>query len=192
MNIIQIGCHKGQDRVQSFIEQNYENINKAILIDANKECIDACKESYKHLPKVDFLQYAIIPSDETTVNFYIPTESLQVAEQGSVSKEFIETGNLPYRTVITPSTNLNKLFKEQNINKIDRLYIDAEALDIDIINSINFAAVDIRFLFFEKLHSDYRLSHGGKKYENCIEKLKKLGYEVHDQDWDSLAIKTIS
>jgi len=47
------------------------------------------------------------------VNFYIPTESLQIAEQGSVLKKFVETGELKYKTVQTPSINLNTFFKEQ-------------------------------------------------------------------------------
>lgn len=190
MNIIQIGCHKGQDRVQDYIEQNYNSLSRIILIDANQECLQACKESYKHLPKVEFFQYAIIPGNEKVVNFYIPTESLQVAEQGSVLREFVETGELKYKTVQTPSINLNTFFKEQNIKEVDRLYIDAEALDIDIINSIDFTTTDIKFLWFEKLHSDYRLSLGGKKYEACIQRLKNIGYEIQDLDWDSLAVKT--
>ena len=189
MNIIQVGCHVGKDRVQNFIEENYNKINRGILIDANEECLNICKESYKHLSKIEFFHYAIVPGDEKTINFYIPTESFGHTVIGSVSEGFVDTQTTSYKTVVAPSINLNTFFKEQNINKIDRLYIDAETLDIDIVNSINFSEVNIDFLFFEKLHSDYKLSKGGPKYENCIQKLKERGYIIQDLEFDTLAIK---
>lgn len=189
MTLIQVGCHEGKDIVQNYIIKNYNNITRAVLIDANEECIEKCKINYNNLSKVEFLHYAIVPDDAKIVNFYIPCSSWDHTPQGSVSKVFVETGGFDYKVVETPAINLNNLFKQLNIFHIDRLYIDAESLDIDIVNSIDLERFDINFIYFEKLHSEARLISNGAKYCNCIQRLKNYNYTVTAKDWEATAIK---
>jgi|LakMenEpi03Aug12_release.lakeMendotaPanAssembly.Ray.scaffolds.fasta_scaffold208433_3 hypothetical protein len=189
MNIVQVGCHKGKDHVQEFIEINYNSITRVLLIDANEECIKVCQNSYNHLPKIEFFNFAVVPGDEEFVEFYIPTSSLNI-EQGSTLKSFVEAAKIEYKTVKTPAKNLNTFLKEQNLFQIERLYIDAEALDIDIVNSIDFNTFNIPYLYFEKLHSDGRQNSDGPRYQNCIQQLQAFGYnKIEERGWDILATK---
>jgi hypothetical protein len=188
VNIIQIGCHNGQDHVQKFIEKNYEQINRAILIDANNECLEVCKKSYKAYSKIEFYNYAIVPGDVTTVNFYAPVQ-FEHSEHSSLSNEVFLRQGLEYKTIVTPAINLNTLLKTQNIKHVDRLYIDAEFLDIDIVNSIDFETYNILFLYFEKLHSDGWHNSCGPKHQSCLERLKNYNYITQEKEWDTIAIK---
>jgi FkbM family methyltransferase len=189
MNIIQVGCYKGDDHVTGFIKQNYDAIKKAILIDANEKFIEQCKVVYKDLPKVEICHYAIVTDDSETINFYISAEA---PEECTAFKSYVESSPFCYTTVETPAINLNNLFKKYNITDIDRLYIDAEGMDVDIVNSIDFNNVRIKYLHFEQLHTEgTRLSGNGVKLHNCLQMLSDLGYQIQSAGWDIIAIKTV-
>ena len=190
MNIIQIGCNDGKDHVFDFIKQNQQNINKLILIDANINCIEVCKEKYKDIPNVEYLHCAIMPNNQEYVNFYIPDNN--ELTNGHSSTLLSHLKNLNYskvKEIKTPSKNLNSLFKEFNFKKIDRLYIDTEGLDVDIIESIDFNAIEIDYLMFEYIHSDGYLTYGGSKLNNLVEKLKNLNYKISNQEFNVIATK---
>lgn len=188
MNIIQIGCYKGKDHVQHFITEHYDQIQKAVLIDGNKNYVEECQNAYKDLPRVQILHYAIVLDDSNSATFYI---SKDAPEECTVSKAYIDSfpsGN--YIPVEVPAINLNNLFKLYKLTCIDRLYIDAEGMDIDIVNSIDFNTFDITYLHFEHLHAEgTRLTGTGEKLQNCINKLTDLGYQIQNIHWDIVATK---
>ena len=68
-------------------------------------------------------------------------EALEILFESSLINEAVD-----FRKERVPARNINKLFKELNLQTIDRLYIDTEGLDVDIINSIDFSNFDIKFL----------------------------------------------
>lgn len=195
MNIIQIGCYNGQDDVRAYIIENYNCIDKAILIDGNKKYVEECKLAYNNLPQVEVLHYAVVADSRNTVNFYI---SERAPEECTTSKAYMDSSVYKdtYTVTEVPAINLNTLFRQYNLNRIDRLYIDAEGMDIDIVNSIDFNTFEIPYLCFEHLHSEGIRLNGtdnwpgpGSKYEQCTKKLIDLRYQIQIVGWNIVATK---
>lgn len=183
MNIIQIGCHTGEDHVHDFIKKN--NCNKIILIDANPYALDICKQKYIDIQKnIIFLNYAIVPryvNDNKHITFYIPEQD-KTSAHCSVSLDFIKKHNHEkWIEKTVPCITLNDLFKQINISLIDRLYIDAEGLDSEIVLSLDLESIKIDYIFFEHMHSDGAFSHG-ENLRSVISKLQKNGYSLKDND----------
>lgn len=186
MNIIQIGCHTGEDHVYDYISKN--NCDNITLIDANPYVLDICKQKYISIKNTKFLNYAIVPrymNNDRVINFYIPEQD-KTSAHCSVSLDFIKKHNHT-KWIEKPITciTLNDLFSEINISTVDRLYIDAEGLDAEIILSLNLDYVKINYIFFEHMHSDGAFSHG-YNLRNVIAKLQQNGYTLKDNDMYNL------
>lgn len=189
MNILQIGCNDGNDHVLQFVTENKDIIKELHLLDANKKCIDVCRSRYRDIPYVNFWHYAITTSEEPYVDLFIPLYS-DIAAQSSVLETHLPGhGCSSFRTERVPSKRINELFKDLNLKTIDRLYIDVEGIDIDIINDISFGDIDIKFLMFEYIHSDGTHSRGGARLEACMHKLEKMGYVLRKEEFNVIAEK---
>jgi FkbM family methyltransferase len=192
MNIIQIGCNDGKDHVFDFVKENIDNINKLILIDANKNCIDYCKNiQYKNISKAEFLFCAITNNNDEHVILYTnDNDNFGRSPHASLSNQHVinhlHTEIARYKV---PAKNINKLFEDLNFKTIDRLYIDVEGLDVDLINAINFENFDIKFLLFESQHSDGVHSGGGPRLRSCVNRLIEFGYNVTYEGMNTIAIK---
>lgn len=190
MNILQIGCHTGDDHVFEYVSSNLSNIKKLYLIDANPKCIENAKEKYKNIPGVNFLNCAIV-SDETITNIdlYVPMYDNTSAHASTSMLHLKKHGHHNINTVNVVAKTFNNLLKELKIDVLDRLYIDTEGLDIDIVNSINFSEINIKYLMFEYIHSDGPLSWGGDNLNKCLEKLKLLNFCVATEEYNIIATK---
>lgn len=96
-------------------------------------------------------------------------------------------GHTQQHFISVPTISINSLLK--NYTDIDRLYVDAEGSDIDIINSIDLEKFDIPYIMFEYIHSDGPLSWGGQKYDLCVKRLEINGYIVEKSGYNVVAIK---
>ena len=189
MNILQIGCNDGNDHVFKFVTENNSDIKNIYLLDANEKCISICKNQYKDISNAHFFHYAITTTDEPYVELYIPTEN-DIAAQSSLVDNHLQNHSCHnFRTEKVPAKNINQLFKDLNLKTIDRLYIDVEGLDVDIVNSIKFEEFKINFLMFEFIHSDGTMSRGGPKLDVCKQKLQNLGYSMHEEEFNIIAQK---
>jgi hypothetical protein len=150
-------------------------------------------DRYIGIPNVEFYNMAIVPyvsSEPSTVKLLVPTAdgtsahaSLQVehmSRHGHTSLDYIEVNALDFR----------RMLETLKIDKIDRLYIDVEGLDIDIINSIDFGDIHIPYVVFEYIHSDGTLSWGGEKLDECLRRLTSFGYNIEKVDYNILATKS--
>ena len=190
MKILQIGCHVGDDHVFDYVISNLEKIEKIYLLDANPKCIDISKEKYKNISCVEFLNYAIV-SDEnvTNIDLYIPFNDDISAHASVLEFHLTKHGHNNINTINVEAKTFNNLLNELEIDVLDRLYIDTEGLDIDIINSINFDRVNINYLMFEYIHSDGPLSWGGNNLNMCLEKLKLLEFTISTEEYNIIATK---
>ena len=75
-----------------------------------------------------------------------------------------------------PAININDLFEEYGLNTIDRLYIDVEGYDVDIVNSIDFDKYKVNRLRFEATHTHAPNVPNCPKLINTLQNLQKLGY----------------
>jgi hypothetical protein len=189
MKIIQIGCHIGNDHVYSFITENINNIENLYLIDANIHSLKECKENYANIEGVTFLNYAITPTDDEYIDIVLPFNELTSSHVSTFESHLIKHNHANLIKQKVKAININKLFEELNLSVIDRVYIDTEGLDIQIINSIDYSKINIKYLMFEYIHSDGTLSWGGENLYKCLMKLLDLGYSLKKEEYNIIATK---
>jgi FkbM family methyltransferase len=190
MNIVQIGCHLGHDHVYDFVSKNL--CNKIILIDANPYALDICKKQYINISNTTFLNYAIVPNynESRSIKFFIPKNDTTSAHC-STSLSFIQKhDHKEWLEIDVECITLNDLFKSFKLYDIDKLYIDAEGLDAQIILSLNLLDVNIKYIYFEHMHSDGAFSHG-LNLDAAILKLKNHRYQLKENDMYNLGYEKI-
>ena len=177
MTIVQIGCNDGKDHILDFCQKNRESIEAIHLIEPNPEALEDCKETYSDFKQARFHNLAIVPNDDGSVDLYIP-RSKALNAHASISKNHLtDHGHISFDTINVPAISLAGFLDSNKIEKCDRLYIDTEGLDCEIILNFDIEKHNIRRIEFETLHSDgFRTK--GKNYNSCIEKLKTLGYKA--------------
>lgn len=175
MNIIQIGCHDGNDHVFDFIKYNKNKINRAILVEPLSEKIKEAKEKYKDYKFVEFHEYAIVDCfDKEEISFFYP-EDLVHSQIASVNFDHTKTFRSDIKEIKVKCLNIQKFLDSLGITNIHRFYIDTEGLDCSLIKQIDFDKYSIDYIEYEYIHSDGVHSYGknGIELEN---KLLQLGY----------------
>lgn len=179
MKILQIGCNNGQDHVLNFYKENYKSIDQIILIDASIDAISECQKTYENNDKCKFLHYAVTTTSESFVKLYQPLNETK-SGHASLNKEHTICHFHPevYETIV-PAININNLLEQYM--PIDRLYIDTEGLDTEIVNNIDLDKYKLPYIYFEFAHSDgpFRV---GNKFCQSILKLLLYRYTINAQD----------
>ena len=203
MNIIQIGCHNGNDKLSDFLKINKKHLSKTLLVDASPSALSMAKEFYKDFNTVEFSNFAVVNSDETEVEIFYPVDEanmsysycsvLQSHVEAHKNFEGIKTPQ-EIKKEIVPATRVNNLLKYFNDEYIDRLYLDIEGLDCLIINDIDFNKYDIGYIRFEHIHSEKTFSSNGPNLKKTVNFLNQFGYTIlADQSCkeDLIALKNI-
>jgi FkbM family methyltransferase len=186
MKIIQIGCNNGRDHVLDFFNKNKPQIEKLVLIDASLDAIKECQKTYNNNSVCEFLNLAIVNNYENYVPLYQP-ETDSMSEHISLNAEHLTKHQ--HSNVIkidVPALNINTLIEKYN--PIDRLYIDVEGHDIELINAIDYDKYKIPYICFEHLHTDGTFQTGEKYYQYC-EKLKNYGYTITTENYNTILSK---
>lgn len=186
MTIVQIGCNEGKDEVSILIKYNYHNLNRCILIDGNLEALKRCVDNYSNIDinnKLEFYHYVISNNkkQEKTI-FYIPSPAniKSDSEASSTSFEHIKKMGLEnFIETEAPNKEINQLFDDLNLQKIDHLFIDVEGQDCSLIRAINFNKTEIQSIFFEGCHAD-GLNLKGEQFKETIKYLIENDYLIHD------------
>ena len=84
----------------------------------------------------------------------------------------------------------NDLIKKYQIESINKLQIDVEGAEFEILNNINFDNIKIDLIQFESKHFDGTFSVG-PKLELVKEKLKKSNYILTEIDEENILAKKI-
>lgn len=178
MNILQIGCNNGKDHVLEYVKAQ-NNIAKIVLIDASLEAIDRCKETYSNVSNCTFLHNAVVTDDSQFVNLFVPTNDND-SEHSSLSFDHLIKHNHEHiSTIKVPAMNINVLL--EIYKPVDRLYIDTEGLDSQLVSAINFSKYKIPYIFFEFVHSDGAFSVG-QNFERAKNLLLNNGYKLNRVD----------
>jgi FkbM family methyltransferase len=177
MIVVQIGCNDGKDHILDFCQKNKESINAIHLVEPNLEALEDCKQTYSDFKQARFYNLAIVPNDADSVDLHIPRSKSLNAHASTLKNHLIDHGHIGFDTINVPATSLASFLESNKIEKCDRLYIDAEGLDCEIILNLDIKKCNIIRIEFETLHSDGFLTKG-QSYNSCIEKLKTLGYKA--------------
>ena len=216
MHIVQIGCHVGNDSVFSLIEHKEEQIKKALIVDALPSSVDICKNFYKNkvknetFEKLTFLKKAIVSRGEIKeVDFFVTRNEHD--DDNQVGYTAFSSTNINHlrahgvqniKKISVTSTTLSALFNKHSMTRIDRLFLDAEGLDAEILLSLDFKKFDIPFICYESSHTDGAFQRGTNTYK-LFDKFKENGYKIYtflhyagnygytqDQyDWNCWALK---
>ena len=179
MTIVQIGCNDGKDHVLDFCLKNKDSIEQIHLIEPNPEALEDCKQTYSDFKQARFYNLAIVPNNLKTINLYVPQLKSWNGHASTSTSHLVCHGHTNFDTINAFATNLGEFFDSNSIIKCDRLYIDAEGLDCEIILNYNIHKYNVNRIEFEILHTD-GVHRKSEKYISCVEKLKKLGYTQTD------------
>jgi FkbM family methyltransferase len=163
---IQIGSGAGdldkranyRDGFTEFIKALPKNrVKKIILVEPNPLNIPLLKECWKNYPESTINELCIIPNGYTNneVNlFYCPADApnYQVA---SINKEHVKKhygNNCTINKFLVKTKNINNFLQEIINEEIELLSLDIEGIDAEVLLSIRFDLLKIKFLSFEYIH----------------------------------------
>ena len=176
--------------------------NKVLLIEPVKYNFDQLKNRFKNYRNIIFENIAIGDKNESIDFFYVLESSLDKLKKhwasgiGSFSKEHI----LKHRTkrfqiteedikcIKIKAITFNKLIEKYKIEYINKLIIDAEGFDYNIIKSIDLKKIFIKEIIFEKKHLNATFQIGSKLDEIKI-LLAKANYELFDISKENILAK---
>ena len=185
MVIVQIGTNDGCDDVCAFVKANAETITTCVLIEPLEFLNEQIKQNYANINNVIIENIGIAADNTAAVErefFYEEnSDNYQVSSLiENHAKISIKSSNRIVKKLIKVM-NINDLFAKYNLTVIDYLFVDAEGVDVDIIDSINFSQFTIKNILFESAHSDGNWNKSNK-YDMLVKKLKTLKYDVSDID----------
>lgn len=182
MKLIQIGANSGKDSVFSFITENRNNIELAILIEPIPFIINDLIKQYNSYDNIIIENIAI--SDKEVSEFTLYYEENSNYEVSSFSKQHILDHGCPeykIKSISVPCLTINQLLDNYNITELDYLYIDTEGLDVHILSSIDYAKYKINNIIFEIAHTD-GANIRGHNYSEITNYLVNLGYSLTPVD----------
>ena len=177
---------------------------KALLVEPVPHNVTAIKKNLIQLDNVVIEQVAISNKNEIKNFYFVKETSIHKLKKhwssgiGSFNKQHIfdhkskrfkiEEEDIEKVTINT--IRFKDIVEKYQIKQINKLLIDVEGSEYEILNDIDFNSVDIKKILFEYKHFDgYKKT--GQKLEEILEKLNVNGYETKKVDEENiLAIKT--
>jgi len=198
MNILQIGCNSGSDHVYDFLAEYNKYLKKAILVDAEEAAVKKAREKYSDFSKVIFKSVAVVDNDAEFVDFCFP-EHLSSCGHASLDydhvalHERIEAGQQSreawkVNSKRVPAVRINKLLGFFENKMVERLYIDVEGFDCQLIDDIDFKEFKIGYIKFEHVHSDGTFKAFGPIYQNTVRRLTDHGFSIIQEKEDTIAL----
>jgi len=176
--------------------------NKVLLIEPVKYNFDQLKNRFKNYKNIIFENIAIGDKNELIDFFHVLESSVDKLKKhwasgiGSFSKEHI----LKHRTkrfqiteedikcIKIKAITFNKLIDKYKIEYINKLIIDAEGFDYNIIKSIDLKKICIKEIIFEKKHLSTTFQIGSKLNE-IKAFLAKENYKLFDISKENILAK---
>lgn len=204
MNILQIGCNEANDKVSELLKFYKQESPKVLLVDASSSALDLAKEFYKDFNNIKFQHVAVVDTDEKEVDLFYPVDvpnnvHCSLLEQHVKTHKKIEgeISNKPPMEVKkerVSALRISTLLDYFDGEPIDRLYVDVEGLDCQIINDINLDKYKIGYIRFEHSHSEGTFKTNGPTLKKTVQRLSEFNYSIIvDQKCpeDLVAIKMI-
>lgn len=185
MTIVQVGTNKAIDSCQEFVKQNKDKIKNVYLIEPLSYYNSIIDSKYSFFSDVQIFNIAIVPTTEkSTIEIFHTKDLNRGGAHSSTSLNHLHAHkhnpSLIQSTQVSCMT-LNDFFRKNSINTCDRLYIDTEGMDCDILTSFELNSFDVKYIEFEYIHSDGPFKTG-EKFENCKKFLIEHNYSVSQID----------
>ena len=177
---------------------------KALLVEPVPHNVAAIKKNLIHLDNVIIEQVAISNKNEIKNFYFVKETSIHKLKKhwssgiGSFNKQHIfdhkskrfKIEEEDIEKVSINTIRFKDIVEKYQIKEIDKLLIDVEGSEYEILNDIDFNSVDIKKILFEYKHFDgYKKT--GQRLEEILEKLNFNGYETKKVDEENIfALKT--
>ena len=161
--------------------------------------VDAIKSNLADLAGVIIEQVALTNKNETKNFYFVKNTSIHKLKKhwssgiGSFNKQHllnhkskrfkIEEEDIDKVSIET--IRFKDLVEKYQIKQIEKLLIDVEGSEYEILSDIEFSSLDIKKILFEYKHFD-GFKKTGKKLEEILEKLNKNGYETKKIDDENI------
>ena len=198
--LVVIGAHFGvwlKDVINEYKDQNI------ILVEPVPYNYNKLKENFKNFKNIHICTNAIFSENKLRKFYYVKENSiLKLGKHwasgiGSFSKNHIlehkskrfKIEQEDIEEIEVKFITFDDLVRNYSIESIDKLQIDVEGAEYEILNSINYKKININSLQFESKHFDGTFKEG-EKLEIIKKKLILEGYNLNQIDKENiLAVK---
>ena len=197
--LVVIGAHFGvwlEDEISKYKDQNI------LLVEPVPYNIKILEEKYSKLNNIHICKNAIFSEKKTSNFYYVDEKSINKLGKhwasgiGSFDKNHIlnhkskrfkieEKDIVKIEIDFITFKEMTEIFSIQSINK---LQIDVEGAEYEILRSINFNNIKINSILFEAKHFDGTFKEG-KKLIEIKNKLSNLGYVLSKIDSENILAK---
>lgn len=191
MNIIQIGCNNCNDHVSRYVNNNNDKIDHLILIDIDKSFVDNANIVYKNVKKLTTIVSAITPDPNQKEITLYHVKNNMFSGHTSFSYDHMLVHRHPPENIVEvnhPARTITSVLEEYNIKDIERLYIDTEGLDVDILYTIDYNKYNVSHITFEHIHCGgaCKGNSNSPKLTQFLNYMNMKGYSNRQSKTDSL------
>ena len=197
--LVVIGAHFGvwlEDEISKYKDQNI------LLVEPVPYNIEILEEKYSKLNNIHICKNAIFSEKKKSNFYYVDEKSVNKLGKhwasgiGSFDKNHIlnhksKRFKIEEKDIVKTEIDfitfkeMTEIFSIQSINK---LQIDVEGAEYEILRSINFNNIKINSILFEAKHFDGTFKEG-KKLIEIKDKLSNLGYVLSKIDSENILAK---
>ena len=199
--LVVIGAHSGT-WLEKEILKNYDR--NILLVEPVPYNYNLLIKNYSKNHNIEICINAIFDKNEKRKFFFVKEHSIKKLKKhwasgiGSFNKDHIlehnskrfQVTDKDIDEILVEFITFADLIKKYSIKKIDKLQIDVEGAEYNILNSIDFANVDIGQIIFESKHFDGTFREGNK-LKQIKKKLEYFGYSLNQIDKENILAKKI-
>ena len=172
---------------------------KILLVEPVPHNVKAIKNNLVNLDGIIIEQVALSNKNESRNFYFVKEDSIHKLKKhwssgiGSFNKQHIfdhkskrfKIEEEDIEKVSINTIRFKDLVEKYQIKQINKLLIDVEGSEYEILSDIDFNSLEIKKILFEYKHFDgYKKT--GKKLEEILEKLNKNGYETKKIDDENI------
>ena len=194
--LVVIGAHFGvwlEDEIKKYNNQNI------LLVEPVPYNIKILEQRYSSHKNIYICKNAIYSKKEINNFYYVDEKSIHKLGKhwasgiGSFDKNHIlnhrsKRFKIEDKDIIKMAINFitfDEMIKTFSIQSIDKLQIDVEGAEYEILKSINFSDININSIHFEAKHFDGTFKEG-EKLEEIKKKLSNEGYNLSQIDEENI------
>jgi hypothetical protein len=185
---IAIGTHDGT--TGEWVKHVKNNTTYAVLVESSKKQFDELTKNYLNFNNVSF-RNNLITGNGGNVKFYEFGLGFTNTISESHCKEHIYDED-ELTIVNMDSVSINDLILQENLqNDLDWIHLDTEAIDDEIIMSLDFNKVNKpKLIVFETINFCKERTGSGERIDKLFDWLRSNGYKVKYDYWNSFAFLT--
>lgn len=181
---VQVGANDGvnDDPIREFVVRHHL---AGLLIEPQPRIFLELKKNYAREPQLVFENAAVSDKDGSAKMYHSKGENGLATFRREVLEYQIGRGARIDETYVTTRT-FQTLFADHSVRRVDLLQIDTEGHDYDILKLFDFKVFSPIIVRFEHIHLTRR------ELTEAVRLLADLGYKVHRQQIDVIAIRMAS